>query len=63
MLKASVLLYPIPVMKIMERPSFLFGDSFNRSTPEIGRIRMNTSETSVHAAKGTESLMPIAFEL
>lgn len=63
MLEASVLPYPIPVMKIMERPSFLYGDSFFRSTPEIGRSRMNTSDTSVHAAKGTENIMSIALGL
>lgn len=48
-------------MKTIERANFFFGESCNLDTPEIGRTKMNTSDTSAHAANGIESFIPIPF--
>lgn len=52
--------YPIPVMKTIKSPTLFFGESCNLNTPEIGRSRMNTSDTNAHAANGIEIFMPMA---
>ena len=53
--------YPSPVIKIIDRASFFLGVSCSRRTPEIGSTKMNTSDTSAHAANGMESFLPILF--
>jgi len=58
-LGAGTLAYPIPVMKTIKRANLFFRDSWSRNTPEIGKSRMNTSETSAHAANGTDSVFPV----
>ena len=46
-------------MNSIESPIFLFRESCNRITPEIGRIIIYTSVTSANAANGIESLSPM----
>lgn len=58
-LEAMVIAHPIPAMKHIERLSFFCRESCNRNTPVMGKTIIYTSDTNAHAAKGTESFLPM----